>query len=412
MKVILHIDLDSYFVSAARTVDPSLIGKPVAITTNKRRSIISAISYEAKKNGVHVPMPFFKAKKLIPDLIAVEPNFPLYTVLSTKLFELISKKYTKKIEVASIDECYLDATDIIKNYRSIEHLCKDIQDTVFKELKLPCSIGVGRNKFIAKMSTQINKPNGITITKYKDLDKVFGDWDVQKIHGVGGPTAEKLRENGIKTIRDLANSNIEDMEMILGKSIVDIINNIRGNGSDEINTEHNDLKGIGNSITFQDKDRSTRREILDMLSHMCEKVSGRMYNRNMAGSVISVAIKPKGGKEVKATRKQRTLSRPIHTFDEIYEEATRLLDELWNGETLKFIGVHVTKLDNIFDTTIQASIFDEVKEVSKTEMIIKEVNKELKKKVLTSLTELEKSEYIKQNQSRFIESDKLINKKN
>ena len=112
MKVIFHLDLDSYFVGAHRTVDSSLIGKPVVVSTGERRSIISAASYEAKARGIYIPMPFYKAKDLVPELISIKPNFALYTVLSSKLFEFISQKYTDQIEVASIDECYIDVTDI------------------------------------------------------------------------------------------------------------------------------------------------------------------------------------------------------------------------------------------------------------------------------------------------------------
>ena len=112
MKVILHLDLDSYFVSAERTVNKFLHGKPVAVSGGERRSIIAAASYEAKEMGVFVPMPFYKAKLLCPELIAVPANFSLYTILSEKVFELISSKFTEDIQVGSIDECYIDATDI------------------------------------------------------------------------------------------------------------------------------------------------------------------------------------------------------------------------------------------------------------------------------------------------------------
>jgi len=111
MKVIFHLDLDSYFVSAERTVNHKLKGKPVVISTGERRSIISAASYEAKNAGIYVPMPFYKAEMLCPSVIAVKPNYALYTTLSNKVFELISKKFTNKIEVGSIDECYIDVTE-------------------------------------------------------------------------------------------------------------------------------------------------------------------------------------------------------------------------------------------------------------------------------------------------------------
>jgi len=112
MKVIFHLDLDSYFVSAERTIAPQLRDKPVVISTGERRSIISAASYEAKALGIYVPMPIYKALDIYPSLISVKPNYALYTTLSNKVFELISTNFTKNIEVGSIDECYIDVTDI------------------------------------------------------------------------------------------------------------------------------------------------------------------------------------------------------------------------------------------------------------------------------------------------------------
>ncbi|MCK5807089.1 MAG: DNA polymerase IV, partial [Mycoplasmataceae bacterium] len=334
MKVIFHLDLDSYFASAARTVDKSLIGKPIAVTTAKRRSIISALSYEAKKvEGVHVPMPFYKAKVLCPELIPVEPNYALYTTLSNKLFELIANNITKKIEVGSIDECYIDVSDVWQKEGSPAKLAKKIQQMVLKELDLPCSIGIGSNKFVAKMSTQVNKPFGITSTPPGEFIKRFGDWDVVKIHGVGGPTSEILNKNNIFKIKELAQTSIHELKSLMGVRGEMIHNLVNEQGSDEINVSMNELKGIGNSMTFMDRDRSIRSEILEMIEHLCEMVAIRADNRNVAGHVISLMIKEKGGKEVKGIRKQITLKRPIKSKEDLLTEATRIFDMIWEGQS-------------------------------------------------------------------------------
>ncbi len=407
MKVIFHLDLDSYFVSAQRTVQPELIGKPVVISDGRKRSIITASSYEAKKRGVKVPMPFYKAKKMLPELIAIKPNFALYTVLSTKLFELLSNKITSKIEVASIDECYLDVTDIYKRWKSPYKLALHIQKLVKDELKLPISIGISNNKFVAKMSTQINKPFGITITKPGDFKKIFGKWPTNKIHGVGSPTKEKLKSIGINTIIDLINSNKDNVIEALGVVGEKLIDNVNERGSDIIDSSMNDLKGIGNSMTFMDKDRYTRGEILEIISHLSNMVSTRLNNRNMSCSVISVVIK-EGGLKAKVYRKQTTLNRPIRSFDEIFKESRYLFDQIWEENGIKFASVHVTKLSDIFHSTYQTSIFDDKKIKTKSSKIMDSINNKLGKKALTSLEEAEKTFEKKQNQSRFLESDKII----
>lgn len=318
MKVIFHLDLDSYFVGAHRTVDPTLIGKPVVVSTRQRRSIVAAASYEAKKFGVYTPMPFYKAQELVPNLIAVEPNYALYTVLSSKMFEYISSKYTKNIEVASIDECYIDVTDIWKKYGSPYKLAELIQNDIKKELKLDCSIGVSNNKFVAKMSTQVNKPFGITITKPGEFLKEFGSWPLEKFHGIGLPTANKLKKLNINTIEELAHAKEKDVHSVVGTMAKGLIWRANGNGQDELDLSHNDLKSIGNSVTFQDKDRNNRQEILGILSSLVNTVSIRAKNRNQVGSVVTLVIKDKGGLQAKMHRRQVTLPKPINSYDEIF----------------------------------------------------------------------------------------------
>ncbi|NQZ66242.1 MAG: DNA polymerase IV [Mycoplasmatales bacterium] len=408
MKVILHLDLDSYFVSAQRTIQPELIGKPVVITDGLKRSIITASSYEAKKRGVKVPMPFYEAKKILPNLIAIKPNFALYTVLSTKLFELLSNKITQKIQVASIDECYLDVTDIYQKWETPFKMAKYIQKIVMQELKLPISIGISNNKFVAKMSTQINKPFGITITKPGDFKEKFGKWPTNKIHGVGGPTNDKLKSIGIENIEQLINADESKVIDLLGVVGKELIKNVNEKGSDTIDSSMNDLKGIGNSMTFMDKDRYKRKEILEIISHLSNMVAIRMNNRNLSGSVISVSIKGINNTGKSVVRKQETLIRPIKTFDEIFKEATYLFDEIWDGKGVKFASVRMTKLENIFNNSYQTSIFDIKNEKTKTSKIIDVLNSKLGEKTLISLEEAEKTFNKKQHQSRFVENDRIV----
>lgn len=408
MKVIFHLDLDSYFVSAHRTVDSKLLNKPVAISMGGRRSIISAASYEAKRKGVKVPMPLYQAKELAPDLVIVPPNFALYTVLSTKVFELIQTKFTPNIEVASIDECYIDVTKIWQQYGSPLKLAQVLQNQIKEELSLPVSIGVANNKFVAKMSTQINKPFGITITKPGDFLKVFGSWKVETFHGIGLPTASKLQKINIFTIEDLAKANEEDVIEILGKVGKDVIKKVREQGDDEVDSSYNDLKSIGNSITFQDRDRFQREDILEVFKQLCSMVSQRAINRNQVGNTLAIAIKEKGGKEVKAKSVQEKLKVPINDYKTIYQEVEKLFDQIWQGQIIKFAGVTLTNLENVFATTFQSTIFDKEKEKTKVESIIDNINHKFKNKVVVDGKEFAQTNRKKERQTRYIESDRII----
>jgi DNA polymerase-4 len=147
MQIIFHIDLNAFFANAEISINPSLKGKPLVISHDSRRSIVSTASYEARKYGIHSAMPTYKAKELCPDLIMVPPNFTLYKQLSHQFFEIIAS-FSPFLEVASIDECYVDMTQYVQNSSdSIETIAKTIQDKVYNELGLECSIGVAPNKF-------------------------------------------------------------------------------------------------------------------------------------------------------------------------------------------------------------------------------------------------------------------------
>ncbi len=175
MKIILHLDFDSYFVSAERTIDKSLIGKPVAVSYGGERATVLSVSYEAKKLGLRAPMPLFLAKQKIKDLTIIKPSFGLYTMLSTRVFEHLFNNYTKNVQVASIDECFLDVSDLVSNFEQAKKLSAKIQEDLIKTFDLPASFGISQNKFVAKMSTAINKPYGITVLPKENFLEVCGE---------------------------------------------------------------------------------------------------------------------------------------------------------------------------------------------------------------------------------------------
>ena len=169
-RIILHIDMNAYFASVAQIADPRLKGKPVAVGGKSSRSIITTASYEARRYGVKSAMPVFMAKELCPDLIIVNSDFSLYEKY-TRLFVEIIKRYSIKIEMASIDECYVDMSEELINNPEPMKVVEDIQDKIFNELGLPCSIGVAPNKFLAKMASDMKKPLGITVLRKRDVEK-------------------------------------------------------------------------------------------------------------------------------------------------------------------------------------------------------------------------------------------------
>ena len=204
-QIIFHIDMNCFFASCEIAVDPSLKGQPIVVARLDplRKGIILSPSYEARKYGIKTTMRVKDALPLCPQLKVVEPNYELYQDMSNKFFGYLSN-ITDQIEPASIDEGYLNVTKACDNISAIE-LANKIQKDLLSLYKLPCSIGIAPNKFLAKMASDMKKPLGITVLRKREIDKLMWPLDISEMFGVGKKTAPRLRAIGINTIGDLAN---------------------------------------------------------------------------------------------------------------------------------------------------------------------------------------------------------------
>lgn len=408
MKIIFHLDFDSYFVSAERTINKSLIGKAAVVSNGDERSIISAASYEAKKQGIYVPMPLYLAKRKVKDLVVVKPNFELYTTLSSRIFENIFSKYSQLVEVTSIDECYMDVTNEVKKFPNPIAYAKFIQVNILKEFGIPVSIGISSNKFVAKMSTQINKPFGVTFTPAEKFLERFGKWEIIKFHGIGYASAEKLKEMKIFTIEDLAKTNPDKLEKKFGILAKTYVDNANGNGDDQIDMSHNELKGIGHEITLKNTDEYTVKDILEIISSLVKMVEQRLNNRNLVAKVIAVYVRYEGAGKYKRTGMQMTLEKPVSTHDEIFAIARDLFEDLYQEKSIRLIGVRTTGLSDASETTFQVGIFDEFRDVSKAKEIMEKINMKNGKKVLISANEALKNDVKDQHQKKFAVNDRSL----
>ncbi len=250
-RVILHIDMNSFYASVEMAYNPDLKGRPLAIAGNveERKGIIVTCSYEARKFGVKTTMPVWQAKKLCPGLIIQQPNFDRYRQASLAIFELF-RQYTERVEPVSIDEGYLDITDCGDIGTPIE-IAQTIQRRIMETMDLPCSIGIAPNKFLAKMASDMKKPLGITILRKRDVPQVLWPMKAEEMHGIGLKTAEKLASIGIQTIGDLAVADDFQLRKVLGINGTRLKE--RANGKDERPVDPDsvfDYKSVGNSTTL------------------------------------------------------------------------------------------------------------------------------------------------------------------
>ena len=386
-KIIMHIDLNCFFARAQVIVEPELEGKPLIIAGSTRRGIVSTASYEARKYGISSAMPTYMAQRLCPDVIIRDCDFDLYHKLSNKFFNYI-RKYTEIIEIASIDECYADMSECMKDCKDPNKFLLELQNKLFEETKLMCSIGLAPTKFLAKMASDIKKPMGITIIRKRDIEKILWPLPIKDMFGIGKKTYPKLEKIGVKTIGDLARNESEEVKKILGKSYNVFKSWAHGYGSDEVITEYQDPKSIGNSTTFL-FDTDDYEEIRNMLYEKCVDVSKRAQKENKIGTTISVNIKDS---EFKMFSRSETINIATNKIEDIYNIAIKLYDNHFNGRIIRLIGVTLSNLLDVKDFYVQMSFFDieRHKEECATKLLINELNNKVKKNLFFKASELEK----------------------
>lgn len=372
-RVILHIDLNSYFASAEILKNSALEGQPVVVAGLHRRSVVSTASYEARKYGVHSAMPLHMAMEKCPNLVVVQGDYGWYEELSNRFFKYL-RRFSSLIEPASIDECYMDVTDVIKDYKRPLDLAWQIQKSVLEDLKLPCSIGVAPNKFLAKMASDIRKPMGITILRKQEVQKKLWPLPISDMWGIGKKTVPLLMQHGITTIGDLANPENESKIMtLLGKHAYTYIQNARGNGSAQLSF-NTSVQSISQSTTL-DRDITDYEEVKTVLKRLAITLSSRARAEHIKGSLISISIR-----YFDFTNAVRSTN--IHSYTDdanvLLEHALLLFDRHYNGREIRHLGIGLGSLYSAERTIDQIDLFQhEVKPLNDVEDVLKELNAQL-----------------------------------
>lgn len=387
-KIILHVDLNAFFVRCEEIVDPSIIGKPVIIGHTGRGGIVSTCSYEARKYGIHSGMPTFMALKKCPNVLIIPGHYELYSKKSHEFINFV-KGYTDLVEQASVDECFLDMTKQLLKEKDPMSYLKNMQAKLFAETGLKCSIGVGPTKFLAKMGSDLKKPMGITIIHRRDIPKIIYPLPIESFFGIGKKTAPRLKELGIVTIGDLAeliNNEDPQIKHEFGKMYYTIKDWINGYGSDEIHTEDFDPKSIGNSKTFS-FDTNNFEEIKSYILMLSKEVAERAQKANKVGNSVQLVLKDSEIKNgyAKTINRSKKLDKPTNDYETIVSVALSLLEKnLSSTRTYRLAGVTLQNLVDKDEVVEQISIFDnfdEIEEQYATKILIGELNRKMKKSV-------------------------------
>lgn len=346
--------MDAFFASVEQLDNPELRGKPVAVGGSGARHVVAAASYEARKFGVRSAMPSVTAKKLCPDLIFVKHHFERYTEISDLVLGIF-KEYTDLVEPLSIDEAFLDVTEDKKKIGSATIIAKEIKKEIKKRTGLTASTGISFNKFLAKMASDIKKPDGIFTILPEDADKFISELPVEKFYGIGKVTAQKMHNLGIHNGADLKKWDMASLLRNFGKTGKFYYDIVRGIDERPVETEF-ERKSIGVELTYE-KDLKTRFEIIAELYKIEKELMKRLEEAETCGKTVTIKVKFSDFRQI---TRSKTLSHFIKDFDTLHKEVSviRKAMEL-EGSKIRLLGVTLSNLENDETGDRQLDLFEE-----------------------------------------------------
>jgi len=339
LRKIIHVDMDAFYASVEELDNPELRGKPLAVGGNEIRGVVSAANYEARKYGVRSAMSGYLAKKNCPHLTFVKPRYARYKEISQEIRSIFFE-YTDLVEPLSLDEAYLDVTINKKGNPSATLLAKEIRQRILNEVGLKASAGISINKFIAKVASDINKPNGQKTVNPEEVLQFLEDLEIRKFYGVGKVTAEKMYKLGIFTGKDLKTKPIEFLENHFGKSGSHYYHVVRGIHNSAVKP-HRIPKSVGAERTFSEN-LSSEIFMMERLEHIAKELERRLKKSYIAGKTITLKIKYSD-----FTLQTRSKTLPYFVADKslILEIATELLYQEKMENSVRLLGISLANLN-------------------------------------------------------------------
>lgn len=373
-RLIFLVDMNAFFISCEMARNPALKGKPAAVAGDpkQRSGIILAANYEARKYKVKTTMVLHEARKLCPELILVPPDHGFYEKQSKAVMDILSR-YTPVIQQNSIDEAWMDLTGCEKLFGNPMDIARNIMDTISKELDLWCSIGISENKFLAKMGSELKKPQGITELYVRDIKEKMWPLPVREMYGIGKQTEKRLMDYAIYKIGDIANCKLEFLKSNFGKYGEELYR--LANGIDNSQVVANpiyDSKSISRSTTLP-FDTNDAGYIRNILLSLAEEVGYEARKYGYKGKTIAISIKYD---DFTTITRQQTVS-PTYLTKDIYKTALKLYEgNKGKNKLIRLLGVGLSNFEE--DDSEQISLFDLLEtgnDVHKEETIEKTIDK-------------------------------------
>ncbi len=340
-RIILHIDMDAFFISVEQRDNPALLGKPAAVCGSLSRSVVTSATYEARPYGIRAGMSTQEAKRRCPQLILVAGDHSKYTETSARIFTLL-KKYTPRVEVASIDEAYLDVTQSLLLFQSPLRIAQSIKDQIRESEHLTCSVGVAPNKLLAKLGSGLQKPDGLVVIQKEKVEEVLKDLPVSKLYGIGPKLTEALHSIGIFTCSQLGKVPVSLLTKrfgAIGQGLHEM-----GLGLDDSPVipfdEEEDAKSISHSVTLEE-DTSDPKMLRKVLLQLSERVSRRMRREGFYGKRIAVTVRYSN---FFTFSRQKTLSKGMNSGNEIFKLASEIFESISHPKPIRLLGVGMSLL--------------------------------------------------------------------
>jgi DNA polymerase-4 len=339
IRKIIHIDMDAFYASVEQLDNPDLKGKPIAVGGSENRGVVAAASYEARKFGVRSALSGVLAKKYCPDIIFVKPRFDRYKEISIKIHSIF-KDYTDLIEPLSLDEAYLDVTVNKKGNPSASVLAKEIRERIFVEVGLTASAGISINKFVAKIASDINKPNGQKTVSPNEVLSFLEALPIKKFYGVGKVTTDKMYQLGIFSGIDLKSKSIDFLEKHFGKAGNFYFNVVRGIHHSEVKSNRIS-KSVAAEQTF-DTNLSSEVFMIEHLESIATVLERRLKKHNISGKTVTLKIKYS---DFSQHTRSKTLPYFISDRGLIFEVVRDLLYQERMKNSVRLLGISLSNLN-------------------------------------------------------------------
>ncbi len=339
LRKIIHVDMDAFYASVEQRDDPSLRGKPVAVGGDGPRGVLTTCSYEARKYGCRSAMPSITAKRLCPQLIFVRPRFPVYTAVSHQIRDIF-RDYTPLVEPLSLDEAYLDVTADVKGIGSATRIAELIRKRIKAETGLTASAGVSYNKFIAKLASDQNKPDGICVVRPGEGGAFIAAMPIRRFHGIGPRGAEKMQQLGIETGADLAAKDIHFLREHFGSQAEHLYRAARGIDLRRVKADRA-RKSVGAERTF-DHDISSGAALREQLERIVGLCWDRIERSRSEGRTVTLKLKLK---DFTGLTRARSLTQPVQDRNQFAEIGHALLEELLPlPQPVRLMGLTLSQL--------------------------------------------------------------------